>query len=256
MSENGVIPVDQIESIIFLIRGQKVMLSPHLAELYNVEPRVLVQAVKRNIDRFPGDFMFQLSDDEFADLKSHIVISSWGGPRRANPYAFTEQGVAMLSSVLRSKRAEQVNIEIMRALVRLRQLLASNTKLAGKLLEMEKKYDEQFKIVFEAIRALMAPPETKKKKIGFTVKEKQKAYGKSLSTKTHDEFSLTPQAFRIWINIPGDIQIKILNDVWCRTCSEITGIGSVNGKVEKGMLILKGICTRCGNPVARVVENE
>ncbi len=90
MSENGVIPVDQIESIIFLIRGQKVMLSPHLAELYNVEPRVLVQAVKRNIDRFPGDFMFQLSDDEFFNLKSQLVTSSWGGPRRAKPYAFTE----------------------------------------------------------------------------------------------------------------------------------------------------------------------
>jgi len=97
---------------------------------------------------------------------------------------------------------------------------------------------------------------TEKKKIGFTVKEKQKAYGKSLPTKAMDEFSLTPQTFRIWINIPGDIQIKILNDVWCRTCSDTTGIGSVNGKIEKGMLILKGICTRCGNPVARVIENE
>ena len=178
MSENGVIPVDQIESIIFLIRGQKVMLSPHLAELYNVEPRVLVQAVKRNIDRFPGDFMFQLSDDEFFNLKSQIVTSSWGGPRRAKPYAFTEQGVAMLSTVLRSKRAVQVNIEIIRTFVRLRQLLASHTELAGKLFEMEKKYDEQFKIVFEAIRQLMAPPETKKKKIGFMVKEKKAAYGR------------------------------------------------------------------------------
>ena len=142
MSQNGVILLDQIESLIFLIHSQKVMLSPHLAELYNIEPRVLVQAVKRNIDRFPRDFMFQLSDDEFANLKSQIVTSSWGGSRRARPYAFTEQGVAMLSSVLRSKRAVQVNIEIMRAFVRLRQLLASHTELAGKLLEMEKKYDE------------------------------------------------------------------------------------------------------------------
>jgi len=96
MSENGVIQVDQIKSIIFLIRGQKVMLSPHLAELYNIEPRVLVQAVKRNIERFPEDFMFQLTDDEFLNLKSQIVISSWGGSHRAKPYAFTEQGVAML----------------------------------------------------------------------------------------------------------------------------------------------------------------
>ena len=178
MSENRVIPVDQIEKIIFLMCGQKVMLSPHLAELYNIEPRVLVQAVKRNIDRFPGDFMFQLSNDEFANLKSQIVTSSWGGPRRAKPYAFTEQGVAMLSSVLRSKRAVQVNIEIMRAFVRLRQLLASHTELASKLLEMEKKYDKQFKVVFEAIRQLMIPPAKPRKKIGFVVKEKKAAYGK------------------------------------------------------------------------------
>ena len=232
MSDNGVIPVDQIESIIFLIRAQKVMLSPHLAELYNVEPRVLVQAVKRNIDRFPRDFMFQLSDDEFANLKSQIVTSSWGGPRRAKPYAFTEQGVAMLSSVLRSKRAVQVNIEIMRAFVRLRQLLSSHTELAAKLLEMEKKYDEQFKIVFEAIRQLMSPPETKKKKIGFTVKEKQKAYDKSMPKAAHVEFSLTPQAQEIWDVIPGDFQMKILNNVWYKTCSDTMGIGSVSGKVE------------------------
>ncbi|MBW2569156.1 MAG: ORF6N domain-containing protein [Deltaproteobacteria bacterium] len=178
MSKNGVIPIDQIESIIFLIRGQKVMLSPHLAELYNIEPRVLVQAVKRNIDRFPGDFMFQLSDDEFANLKSQIVTSSWGGLRRAKPYAFTEQGIAMLSSVLKSKRAVQVNIEIMRAFVQIRQLLASHTELASKLLEMEKKYDEQFKIVFDAIRSLMTPPANPRKKIGFVVKEKKAVYGK------------------------------------------------------------------------------
>ena len=144
----------------------------------------------------------------------------------------------------------------MRAFVQLREMLASNVELSSKLKRMEKKYDEQFKIVFEAIRQLKAPSETKKKKIGFTVKEKQKADGKSLPKKAMDKFSLTPQAFRIWINIPGDIQIKILNNVWCRTCSEITGIGNVSGKIEKGILILKGICTRCGNPVARVIKNE
>ncbi len=160
MSKNGLISVDQINSIIFMIRGQKVLLSSHLSKLYNVEPRVLVQAVKRNIDRFPVDFMFQLSDDEFANLKSQIVTSSWGGPRRAKPYAFTEQGVAMLSSVLRSKRAVQVNIEIMRAFVRLRQLLATHTDLARKMTALEQKYDEQFKVVFDAIRQLMAPTET------------------------------------------------------------------------------------------------
>ena len=132
-TKKSVVSVEAIASQIFLIRGQKVMLSPHLAELYEVEPRVLVQTVKRNIERFPEDFMFQLRDQEFANLKSQIVTSSWGGLRRAAPYAFTEQGVAMLSSVLRSDRAIQVNIEIMRTFVELRQMLASNKNLARSL---------------------------------------------------------------------------------------------------------------------------
>ncbi len=153
------------------------MLSTDLAELYEVEPRVLVQAVKRNIDRFPKDFMFQLSEEEFENLKSQIVISSWGGPRRARPYAFTEQGVAMLSSVLRSKRAIQVNIEIMRAFVRMRQILASHKVLARKLAELEKKHDAQFRVVFDAIRQLMTPPDKPRKKIGFLVEERPATYG-------------------------------------------------------------------------------
>ena len=166
--------VELIESKIFLIRGQKVMLSPHLAELYEVEPRALIQAVKRNLERFPEDFMFQLSAEEFANLKSQIVTSSWGGVRRATPYAFTEQGVSMLSSVLRSDRAIHVNIEIMRAFVRLRQMLASNTELSRKLSALEKKYDTQFRAVFDAIRQLMTPTETKKKRpIGFAPWEKK-----------------------------------------------------------------------------------
>jgi len=153
------------------------MLSTHLAELYGVEPRVVVQAVKRNIERFPKHFMFQLTATEFKNLKSQIVISSWGGLRRSAPYAFTEQGVAMLSSVLRSKRAVQVNIEIMRAFIRLRQMVASHKDLTRRLNELEKKYDAQFKVVFDAIRQLMTPPETKKRKIGFLVKEKVARYG-------------------------------------------------------------------------------
>jgi len=157
----------RIESSIFLIRGHKVMLSPDLAALYAVEPRALVQAVKRNIDRFPNDFMFQLTRAEFANLKSQIVTSSWGGARRATPYAFTEQGVAMLSSVLRSRRAVRVNIEIMRAFVRLRQMLASHADLARRLDELEQNYDAQLRVVFDAIRELMAPPEPPKKRIGF-----------------------------------------------------------------------------------------
>jgi len=161
------IPVGRIESHIFFLRGQKVMLSTHLAELYRVEPRALVQAVKRNIKRFPGDFMFRLSAQEFANLKSQLVISSWGGVRRAAPYAFTEQGVAMLSSVLRSNRAIRVNIEIMRAFVRLRQMISTYAQLARKLKALESKYDAQFKVVFDAIRELMTPPEPKKQPIGF-----------------------------------------------------------------------------------------
>ena len=170
------VPSERIERSILLIRGQKVMLSTDLAELYQVEPRVLVQAVKRNIARFPEDFMFQLTEEEFSNLKSQIVISSWGGLRRARPYAFTEQGVAMLSSVLRSKRAIQVNIEIMRAFVRLRRMLASHADLARKLEALEKKYDAQFRVVFEAIRELMRPPEPKKRPIGFLVEEPQVPY--------------------------------------------------------------------------------
>ena len=162
-----VVPIESIESSIFLIRGQKVMLSTHLAALYEVEPRALVQAVKRNIERFPSDFMFQLTAEEFGNLKSQIVISSWGGMRRASPYAFTEQGVAMLSSVLRSRRAVRVNIEIMRAFVKLREMLATHKDLARKLEQLERKYDAQFKVVFDAIRQLMAPPQAKGRRIGF-----------------------------------------------------------------------------------------
>ena len=178
--DKSLIPPERIERSILLIRGQKVMLSTDLAELYQVEPRVLVQAVKRNIARFPEDFMFQLTEEEFSNLKSQIVISSWGGLRRARPYAFTEQGVAMLSSVLRSKRAIRVNIEIMRAFVRLRQILASNKELAKRLDGLEKKYDAQFRVIFDAIRQLMAPqepePEPPKKRIGFLVEEPRVPY--------------------------------------------------------------------------------
>lgn len=164
----AVVPTERISRSILLIRGHKVMLSTDLAEMYGVEPRAFVQAVKRNIERFPEDFMFQLNEREFANLKSQIVTSSWGGLRRAAPYAFTEQGVAMLSSVLHSDRAIHVNIEIMRAFVRLRKMIASNADLARKLAALEKKYDAQFKVVFDAIRELMKPPEPKKKRsIGF-----------------------------------------------------------------------------------------
>jgi phage regulator Rha-like protein len=162
-----VMPVETIERSIRLIRGAKVILDADLAALYGVATRVLVQGVKRNLERFPPDFMFQLTKEEFALLRSQSVTSrGWGG-RRYPPYAFTEQGVAMLSSVLRSSRAVQVNIEIMRAFVRMRQWLASHARLAKKLAELEARYDEQFTVVFEAIKQLMTPPEAKRKRIGF-----------------------------------------------------------------------------------------
>ena len=167
--DSSIVPMERIERAILLIRGQKVMLDRDLAELYGVEPRVLNQAVKRHATRFPGDFMFQLTRQEVANLKSQSVTSSsgWGG-RRTLPYAFTEQGVAMLSSVLNSDQAIKVNIAIMRAFVQLREMLASHADLARKLEELEAHYDEQFKIVFDAIRQLMTPPEPPpRRKIGF-----------------------------------------------------------------------------------------
>ncbi len=165
------IPRERIERAILLIRGHKVMLDADLAELYDVETKALNRAVKRNQERFPEDFMFQLTPEEFANLRlqfgtSRVVISSWGG-RRYRPRVFTEQGVAMLSSVLRSRRAVDVNIEIMRAFVRLRQMLAAHKELARRLDELEEKYDAQFKGVFDAIRRLMSPAAPKRRRIGF-----------------------------------------------------------------------------------------
>ncbi len=159
---SNLIPVETIRSLIFLIRDQKVMIDQDIAQLYEVETKVLNQAVKRNIGRFPEDFMFQLTKEEFDILKSQIVTSSWGG-RRTPPYAFTEQGLAMLSGVLNSKRAIEVNIAIMRTFVQLRSMLTSHDELSKKLKNLEKKYDSQFKIVFDAIREIMNPNKPLKK---------------------------------------------------------------------------------------------
>jgi hypothetical protein len=180
------VSAERIEHAILLIRGHRVLLDADLAHLYGVSVGRLNESVKRNRHRFLSDFMFQLSEAEFqslkaqvGNLKSQVAISSfaWGG-RHHPPYAFTEQGVAMLSSVLRSKRAVEVNIEIMRIFVRLRQLLATNAELSRQLEALEKKYDAQFKVVFDAIRQLMAPPELKKRKIGFIVSERAQKYGR------------------------------------------------------------------------------
>lgn len=166
----------RVERSIRMIRGDKVILDEDLAELYGVEVKRLNEQVRRNIGRFPVDFMFQLTNQEFKDLKSQFATASvWGG-RRTPPYAFSEQGVAMLSSVLNSPRAVQVNIEIMRTFVRLRQMLASHAELAERLEELEQKDDAQFRIVFDAIRQLMQPQVKERKEIGFKVKEGALAY--------------------------------------------------------------------------------
>ena len=161
------VPSERIENRILLLRNHKVMLDINLAELYGVPTKVLIQAVKRNLERFPEDFMFQLKNQEVTILRSQFVTSSWGG-RRYLPYAFTEHGVAMLSSVLNSKQAILTNVQIMRTFGKLREILATHKDLSQKLVQLEKKYDHQFKIVFDAIREMMTPsPVPPKRKIGF-----------------------------------------------------------------------------------------
>ncbi len=167
------VPLAQVTRRILLLRGQRVMLSSDLAVLYEVQPKALIQAVRRNIDRFPPDFAFQLSAREFADLRSQNVTAKSAAGKafakvRFAPYAFTQEGIAMLSTVLRSERAIQVSIAIMRAFVRLRQMMLSHKELSQKLAALEKKYDAQFRAVFAAIRELMDPPPSQRRQIGFT----------------------------------------------------------------------------------------
>lgn len=174
MTSQIIIPSERIEKSILLIRGERVMLDADLANLYGVETKVLNRAVKRNLLRFPGDFMFQLTVKEVEALRFHFGTSKGRGGRRYRPYAFTEQGVAMLSSVLNSERAVLVNIAIVRTFVKLRRLLASHAELSRSLAKLEKKYDHQFKVVFDAIRQLMTVPTTRSKPIGFRAKTSKK----------------------------------------------------------------------------------
>ena len=166
-STDAIIPAQRIAQCIYLIRGQKILLDEDLARLYGVETRVLNQAVTRNIERFPEDFAFRLNAEEFEYLKSQIVTSSWGG-RRKPPRAFTEQGVAMLSSVLRSARAISVNIAIMRTFVRLREILADNAALRRKI----EQHDEQIKQLFLILRKMLEPPAEPARKFGFHKKKR------------------------------------------------------------------------------------
>jgi len=171
------VPLEQITGKIFLIRDHKVMLDRDLADLYGVQTKALKQAVRRNFNRFPPDFMFELKKEEFQNLRSQFVTSSWGGSRYV-PMVFTEQGVAMLSSVLKSERAILVNIEIMRAFTQLRNMLTTHEDLKHKIEAMERTYDKQFRIVFEAITQLIEEDQKPKKKIGY-IKEGQTQYGKT-----------------------------------------------------------------------------
>ena len=175
------IPVEVVKGKIYLIREQKVLLDSDLAEMYGVETSNLNKAVKRNIDRFPQDFMFQLTSEEAGSLRFQIGISKpqGRGGRRYMPYVFTEQGVAMLSSVLNSERAVQVNIAIMRAFVQMRELAASNRELANKFTDLERRvgsHDEAIRTLFDAIRQMMKPEEKERKPIGFKVEEGGTAY--------------------------------------------------------------------------------
>ena len=260
MNEDVVLPAEQVENIILLVRGQKVILDRDLAKLYGVTTGNLNKAVKRNIDRFPNDFMFQLTTEEYKSLRFRFGIFKKGQHSKYLPYAFTEQGVAMLSSVLKSKRSIEVNIAIMRTFVRLREMLATHKELSRKFAFLEQRiegHDEQIQAIFEAIRQLMAPPDKPKRKIGYTVKEKQKAYVQRSKKNTPSiEGSFTPKAKKIWETIAGDIQIKILNNVWCVNCRKESSMGNLTGKIESGMLVLRGTCTKCGGDVARVIENE
>ncbi len=179
--KDDALPLPPIETLIHRIRGQRVMLSADLARLYGVPARVLMQAVRRNAARFPPDFMFPLDWEEIPQSRSQFVILKRGKNFKYRPHAFTEQGVAMLSSVLRSERAVEINIAIMRAFVRLRETLSATRELAEKLAEVERRvagHDEHIQALFDAIRQLMTPPEPPPKQIGFHVKESGARYGK------------------------------------------------------------------------------
>jgi len=247
------IPAERIERAILMLRGQRVMLDADLADLYGVETRVLTQAVGRNKDRFPADFMFRLTKDEFDDLKSQSVISrsgEWGG-RRYPPYAFTEQGVGMLSSVLRSKRAVQVNIEIMRAFVRLRQLLASHADLARKVDALEKKYDAQFKVVFDAIRQLMTPPPVKKRgRIGFIseVEIMATVYRKTYTKprpKNAETFARKGERLARWKDAKGKTRIAKLTTGQDGTERIIVEAATFTAKYRDGAGVVREMPTGC-----------
>jgi len=218
-----------------------------------VETKVLKQAVRRNIERFPQDFMFELTKEEYQALRSQIATLKRGQHSKYAPFAFTEHGVLMLSSVLNSDRA----IQIVRTFTKLREALLDNKDLRRELEKLKQLTEKRFRVVFETLDQLLTVESKPKKKIGYTVKEKQKAYVKSVKNKKPStDGSFTPKAKKIWEAIPGIVQFKILNNVWCVQCRKGSSIGNLSGKIESGMLVLRGTCTTCGGDVARVIENE
>jgi hypothetical protein len=260
MSKGLMIPDERIEKKILLIRGHKLIIDADLAQLYGVTTKRLNQQVKRNSNRFPKDFMFRLTQKEKDEVVANCNHLSRLRFSTTLPHAFTEHGAIMAASVLNTPRAIESSIFVVRAFVRLRQILETNKELSRKLADLEQRiegHDEQIQAIFEAIRQLMAPPDKPKKKIGYTVKEKQKAYSKKAKNKKPStDGSFTPKAKKIWEAIPGIIQFKILNNVWCVQCRKESSIGNLSGKIESGMLVLRGTCTKCNGEVARVIENE
>ena len=230
------------------------MLDRDLAELYGVETKALKQAVRRNAERFPEDFMFELTVQEFQHWRSQFVTSNADKMGlRHRPMAFTEQGVAMLSSVLRSQQAIQVNIQIMRTFTQLRRMAGVHDALRRKIEELEQRYDAQFEAVFAALRQLLDGEDSPPRKIGFTAREKRQPYGE-IATASSPAFTAT--ARQRWEWIPPKLQAMLLSNVWCRFCREAGDMVLLNGKIEKGRLVLHGTCAVCGARVARVVERD
>ncbi|MEE4608385.1 MAG: ORF6N domain-containing protein [Desulfobacteraceae bacterium] len=250
----GVISTEAIAGRIFSIRGQKVMLDRDLAALYGVATKALKQAVRRNAERFPEDFMFELTVQEFGHWRSQFVTSSADKMGlRHRPMAFTEQGVAMLSSVLNSERAIEVNIQIIRTFTQLRRMAGVHDTLRREIEALEKRYDAQFEAVFTALRRLLEPEDEPPRKIGFTAREKRQSFGGPAAAPPP---AFTPAAKKRWERIPPKLQAMLLGNAWCRTCREAGEMQLLSAKIEKGQLVLHGTCAACGEPVARVVERD
>jgi hypothetical protein len=249
MSE--IVSAEAIAGRIYSIRGQKVMLDRDLAALYRVATRVLNQAVSRNLERFPCDFMFELSRDEITGISQFVISSNIKYSKRVR--AFTEHGALMAASLLNSPHAIQTSLFVVRAFVRLREMLVTHVELKRKIEELEAQYDEKFRIVFAALRQLLEPGDSPPRKIGFTAREKRQPYCDSAAAPSP---ALTPAARKRWDRLTPKLQTMLLGNVWCGACRQAGGMQLLSGKIEKGQLVLHGTCAACGEPVARMVERD